>query len=280
MTYWSYGPESHRCRSDGPGSPGASMASFGSTSSAVGHTDLSREGRWIAAVFACGPKAVLSHASAAHHWSLSPACPPFTHVTIPESGSRTKRTGIVLHRSTTLTTRDVTLRHNTPVTTPARTKRDMGWTKERTRSDLERAFLRLLRAHELPLPELNAKLGPYEIDFLWRERKLCVELDSYAYHSSRASFASDRARDRELQRRGFVVLRFADTELDEIASFGASALPSRCRSSGGPSRSCGAGPRAGSPSGARSRRRACAGRAPRCRPRGRGRRGPGSSPAR
>ena len=33
---------------------------------AVGHTDLTREGKWIAAVFACGEGAVLSHESAAH----------------------------------------------------------------------------------------------------------------------------------------------------------------------------------------------------------------------
>ena len=191
---------------------------------AVGHTDISKEGRWIAAVFACGPKAVLSHGSAAHLWSLSPACLPFAHVTIPESGSRTKRKGIVLHRSSSLGPRDTTLRHRIPVTTPERTKRDMGWTKERTRSDLERAFLRLLRAHGLPLPEVNVTLGPHEDDVLWRERRLVVELDGYAYHSSRASFAADRRRDRELQRRGFVVLRFTYQEITDEPDAVASAL--------------------------------------------------------
>ena len=61
---------------------------------------------------------------------------------------------------------------------------------------------------------MNARLGPYEIDFLWRAEKLAVELDSYAYHSDRATFASDRARDRELQAMGFTVLRFADCEVE------------------------------------------------------------------
>jgi hypothetical protein len=32
---------------------------------AVGHRALTREGRWMAAVLACGPRAVLSHHSAA-----------------------------------------------------------------------------------------------------------------------------------------------------------------------------------------------------------------------
>jgi hypothetical protein len=34
---------------------------------AVGHTVLKREGRWLAAVLACGDGAVLSHRSAAAH---------------------------------------------------------------------------------------------------------------------------------------------------------------------------------------------------------------------
>ncbi len=37
---------------------------------AAGHTVLSREGRWAAAVLACGPGAVLSHRSAAALWGM------------------------------------------------------------------------------------------------------------------------------------------------------------------------------------------------------------------
>ena len=37
---------------------------------AVGGAVLPREGRWLAAVLACGNNAVLSHLSAAAHWSL------------------------------------------------------------------------------------------------------------------------------------------------------------------------------------------------------------------
>ena len=74
----------------------------------------------IAAVFACGPRAVLSHESAAYVWSFS------------------------------------------------------------TRSDLERRFLRLLRSNELPLPEVNTRVGPYEVDLLWRAERIIAELDGYA----------------------------------------------------------------------------------------------------
>src|SRR5512144_905660 len=38
---------------------------------AVGHRVVSREGRWMAAVLACGDGAVLSHRSAAALWSVA-----------------------------------------------------------------------------------------------------------------------------------------------------------------------------------------------------------------
>src|SRR5688572_17062139 len=64
---------------------------------AVGHTDLSREGGWLAAVLACGEGAVLSHESAAHVWGLSPRIPDVSHVTVPSRNGRRKRPGVRLH---------------------------------------------------------------------------------------------------------------------------------------------------------------------------------------
>jgi very-short-patch-repair endonuclease len=180
---------------------------------AVGHTNLSEKGMLMAAVLACGEGAVVSHEAAAYLWSFSPHCPPFVHVTVPSYAGRAKREGIVLHRSSTLTKNDVTRRHNIPVTKPGRTRSDLGWDREPTRSELERAFLRLIGRADLPKPEVNAKVGPYRVDFLWRTDRVVVETDGFAHHSSRASFESDRARDRELQRRGFVVLRFTYREV-------------------------------------------------------------------
>jgi very-short-patch-repair endonuclease len=182
---------------------------------AVGHTNLSREGRWLAAVFACGEGAVLSHENAAHLLGISPTSPSTIHVTVPATSGRTKRRGIRLHYSTTLTPADTTQRHNIPVTTHARTLADLGYGTERTRSDLERLFLRICREHGIPKPEVNVKIGSYTVDFLWRQAGLVVEVDGYRYHSDRATFRSDRARDRELGRRGLEVLRFADEEVGE-----------------------------------------------------------------
>jgi very-short-patch-repair endonuclease len=182
---------------------------------ALGHVNLSTEGRWFAAVCACGPGAVLSHESAAHIWGISPPSASVSHVTVPATGGRARRPGIRIHYSPALPPGDVTIRRKIPVTTPARTRRDLGYGPDRTRSGLERHFLRLCRQHELPEPEVNARIGPYEVDFLWREARLVVEVDGYRYHSSRATFRADRARDRELGRRGLTVLRFADDELDD-----------------------------------------------------------------
>ncbi|MGI8461797.1 MAG: endonuclease domain-containing protein, partial [Solirubrobacterales bacterium] len=134
--------------------------------------------------------------------------------TVATSAGRAKREGIVIHRSTTLTKRDTTRRHNIPVTTLARTQRDLGFGPERTRSGLERDFLRLLKSHDSPRPEVNQMIGPYEVDFLWRAQRLVVEIDSWKYHRSRASFESDRARDRDLTLRGFEVLRFTDLDVE------------------------------------------------------------------
>ena len=88
-----------------------------------------------------------------------------------------------------------------------------GETLDRTRSDLERDFLRLCRRHGLSAPEVNVRVGRHLVDFLWRERMLVVETDGYGYHSGRAAFEDDRTRDLDLRGLGYEVLRLADRQL-------------------------------------------------------------------
>jgi hypothetical protein len=66
---------------------------------AVGHAELRREGRLIAAVLAAGDDAVLSHRSAAALWGLRPWGGTFTEMTALGRGGITKRPGRILHRS-------------------------------------------------------------------------------------------------------------------------------------------------------------------------------------
>src|SRR3712207_5460388 len=47
---------------------------------AVGRPELSQHGRWMAAVLACGPDALLSHASAAALWGIRSTQPGPVHV--------------------------------------------------------------------------------------------------------------------------------------------------------------------------------------------------------
>jgi very-short-patch-repair endonuclease len=76
-----------------------------------------------------------------------------------------------------------------------------------TRSEAEERFLALIRAAELPVPELNVLVDGYEVDFLWREQRVAVEVDGFRFHSSRRAFERDRRRDADLQNLGFSVLR-------------------------------------------------------------------------
>jgi very-short-patch-repair endonuclease len=76
-----------------------------------------------------------------------------------------------------------------------------------SRSELEGHFLRLCRRHRLPAPEVNVRIGPFLVDFLWRERRLIVEVDGYRYHRGRLAFEADRSRDVELKLAGYDVVR-------------------------------------------------------------------------
>ena len=80
---------------------------------------------------------------------------------------------------------------------------------KRTRSELERMFLRMCVRAKLPSPEVNVKLqvdrGRLEADFLWRGPKLIVEADSRRYHDTDTAFLNDSRREQRLQLAGWRV---------------------------------------------------------------------------
>jgi hypothetical protein len=92
---------------------------------AVGRPHLTQHGRWMAAVLACGPRAVLSHRSAAALHGLRPDNRAKSDVTLPGSSVR-PRPGIEVHRSSTLSEHDVTTVDGIPCTSVARTLVDLG----------------------------------------------------------------------------------------------------------------------------------------------------------
>lgn len=231
----------------------------------VGHRVVSREGRWMAAVLACGAGAVLSHRSAAAAWGIA-TFSGASEVTAPR---KTRSRGAIRRHRALLPPDEITAVEGIPVTSVNRTLFDyagispvdrleaairqaefrrlwdhlslpsllarypghrgntnlrlclerLGRTAGFTRSDLEELFLPLLDRFELPRPHLNARLQVgeawIEVDCLWREEHLIVELDSRAAHETRAAFEVDRDRDRRLQAGGWRVVRITWRQLHE-----------------------------------------------------------------
>jgi predicted transcriptional regulator of viral defense system len=116
---------------------------------AVGHTVLKREGRWLAAVLACGEGAVLSHRSAAAHWGLLQSEATRTDVTTQRT--RAANAKIRLHRSHSLIARDTDTHKGIPITSVARTLLDLAATVKP--DQLERA---LAQAEHLELYDHRA----------------------------------------------------------------------------------------------------------------------------
>jgi predicted transcriptional regulator of viral defense system len=89
---------------------------------AVGHSRLRREGWWLAAVWACGPGAVLSHRDAAALHDLRSSGATRIEVSTP---AKSRPTGIQVHGRRSLAAEDVTTVDGIPVTTVARTLVDL-----------------------------------------------------------------------------------------------------------------------------------------------------------
>jgi hypothetical protein len=104
---------------------------------AVGRPDLSRRGRWMAAVLGCGPRAVLSHSSAAALWRIGAESPHWIEVSVPAASPR-ERPGVRVRRRPKLRASDVMVHDGIPVTVPVLTLIDMA--RSRSSADLERAI--------------------------------------------------------------------------------------------------------------------------------------------
>jgi very-short-patch-repair endonuclease len=193
---------------------------------AVGLGALSDRGRMVAALMAAGPRAVLSHETAAYLWKLIPSLPPFIDVTLTGRVPR-RRHGLHVHQAKRL---DTTIHQGLPTTTPLQTlaqlppgERDRARADalvlgliprgadddaEPTRSELERALLTALGRARLPRPVVNDRVLGHEVDFHWPDERLVVETDGWRAHGHRRAFERDRARDATLQAHGYTVVRF------------------------------------------------------------------------
>jgi hypothetical protein len=220
---------------------------------AVGHTSLTRDARFMAAVLACGEGAALSHLSAAVLWGMLDDRGQKVHVTAEKERSCA---GVIVHRARLQGER--LRRAGITVTTPARTLIDLADViprrlleramdeadylrldctglaprqgrsgsrtlasvlavhdigTTRTRSELEERFLALCDSHGIPRPRVNFHIEGYECDFAWREERLIVETDGGAAHGTRRARERDPIRDAELQLAGWTVFRITYVRL-------------------------------------------------------------------
>jgi very-short-patch-repair endonuclease/predicted transcriptional regulator of viral defense system len=76
-----------------------------------------------------------------------------------------------------------------------------------TRSRLEQRFLGYCRRRGLPIPAVNTPLAGYEVDCVWPDHRVAVEIDSWTHHTNRDAFESDRKRDTGTQLAGYRILR-------------------------------------------------------------------------
>ncbi|HEY5316703.1 MAG TPA: type IV toxin-antitoxin system AbiEi family antitoxin domain-containing protein, partial [Solirubrobacteraceae bacterium] len=126
---------------------------------AVGHPPVSPHAHALAAVLAAGPGAVLSHDSAATLWGISKHWrTPFEVTT---RFGRRRDNGPRVHRSGTLTERDVTVHFGIPVTSPARTVFD--YAPRVSDAALARAVNDLRHARYLWLDDLAEVLGRHPL---------------------------------------------------------------------------------------------------------------------
>jgi hypothetical protein len=197
--------------------------------------------RAAAAVLAGWPDAVLSHDSAAALWGLR-RWPPQPEIT---SARQIARAGIAAHRSRTLVDEDVTVHYGIQVTTAARTLRDirsrirtrrrfdqlvnqarlahhldsdtayllLGHRHNATRSQGEDTLLRFCIRHHLPIPLVNTEVNGYEVDAVFPDHRVIVEIDHYDTHGDPATWNDDRIRDADLAAAGYQVIRITEARL-------------------------------------------------------------------
>jgi very-short-patch-repair endonuclease len=225
---------------------------------AVGHDRLTTEGRWLAAVLACGPGAALSHRAAAALRGLRHAWTGYLEVSARRSVKGVA--GVIVHRPRQL---DRTLYRGIPVTPVGRTivdiadvvsARTLRSVLERaeilrldgpavpvpgrrgygrlvaalaehgpvvtfTRSELEEAFLEVCRVAGVPKPRMNTVIEGMEVDAAWPELRVAVEIDSWKYHGTRTAYQRDRRRSTTLQLAGWSLVRFTDVDIEHDRAY-------------------------------------------------------------
>jgi very-short-patch-repair endonuclease len=216
---------------------------------ALGHKVLRTEGHWLAAVLACGERAMLSHTAAAALWEIRPRPAGRIHVTTTRGGRKAPK-GVVLH---TTTAPKRTTHRGIPVTTPMRTLTDLAtivkpaalaraveaaetrhlvdirelerrpglpalqaqFEPTTTKSDFEAEFVALCDRYHIQRPLTNHIVINDEVDAYFPDHHLIIECDSLEFHLTRRAFQEDRRRDADHLANGYRTLRFTYRQITD-----------------------------------------------------------------
>lgn len=84
-----------------------------------------------------------------------------------------------------------------------------------TRSAAERLFARLLRDAGITGWKANQRVAGYEVDVVFHDARIVVEIDGFAFHGDAETFVRDRNKQNTLALAGYVVLRFTWRDLTD-----------------------------------------------------------------
>jgi hypothetical protein len=143
---------------------------------ALGHQRLTREGRWMAAVQACGPGAVLSHFSAGHLWNL---CGSYGSVEVLRRSGGATHDGVRLRQTRRLEPHEVTIEKGIPVTSVERALLDLAGRVDSKR--LERMLVQAYKSGRLSWSALDSILVRRRgCKGVGRLRRIAAEVDPRA----------------------------------------------------------------------------------------------------
>ena len=84
----------------------------------------------------------------------------------------------------------------------------------RTRSPLEERFLFFCEDYGIPLPEPNFEVAGYEVDAVWPDRLVAVEVDGRDEHGKPGAVVRDRRRELKVRDAGYELIRYGSEQID------------------------------------------------------------------
>lgn len=154
---------------------------------ALGHQSLTREGRWMAAVLACGEGAVLSHFSAGHLWGICGSYGPIE--VLRQSGGfkpEGRHRGVRLHQTRRLDAWELTMERGIPVASMERVLLDLAGRTDAKR--LERIFVQAYKREDFSwarlgriLKRTRGRRGAGKL------RRIAIEIDPEALETKSVS---------------------------------------------------------------------------------------------